>query len=668
MEVSPIEKNVINMGKIVFDKDELVHLGYSLEREILRTSRTGAFACTTLCFCNTRKYHGLLVAPQPQIDNEYHVLLSSFDETIIQYDVPFHLALHRYPNEIYSPKGHKYLINYEISKIAKHTFSVADIKLSKEVLLIHNQDRLVIKYKVEESDKPFNIQLNPFLAFRQRHKLSKANSLVNMDYDKVNNGAAFQLYPEYKPLFIQFSKDDVQYNHSPDWYYNFEYIKEAERGYECNEDLFMPGCFETTLKKGDILFVTASTQEMDAKEIKNLYSSELRVREEISSYEAELRRAAKMFFVEKDDKVEVIAGYPWFGRWGRDTFISLPGLCIGLNDMKLFKKAIDTLIGDMNQGLFPNIGSGEQIAYNSVDAPMWFFWAMQQYSDYTGKKKQIWKEYKEVMQSILCSYKDGTNHNIRMLDNCLIWAGEDGKALTWMDAVVDGVPVTQRKGMCVEINALWYNAIMFSLELAKDAKDKDFIRDWEEIAERIPTEFKATFWDKNYGWLADYVDGYYKDFTVRPNMVIATSLKYSCLSEKICQLILDRVEKELFTPFGLRTLSPTHKDYHDEYSGNQEQRDRAYHQGTVWTWLLGHFVEGYLKIYGDCALEIAERIYEGFRLHIKDYGVGGIAEIFDGNPPHNSKGSISQAWSVAEVVRIKYMIDKYKQEKEGEKV
>lgn len=668
MEVSPIEKNVINMGKIVFDKDELVHLGYSLEREILRTSRTGAFACTTLCFCNTRKYHGLLVAPQPQIDNEYHVLLSSFDETIIQHDVPFHLALHRYPNEIYSPKGHKYLINYEISKIAKHTFSVADIKLSKEVLLIHNQDRLVIKYKVEESDKPFNIQLNPLLAFRQRHKLSKANSLVNMDYDKVNNGAAFQLYPEYKPLFIQFSKDDVQYNHSPDWYYNFEYIKEAERGYECNEDLFMPGCFETTLKKGDILFVTASTQEMDAKEIKNLYSSELRVREEISSYEAELRRAAKMFFVEKDDKVEVIAGYPWFGRWGRDTFISLPGLCIGLNDMKLFKKAIDTLIGDMNQGLFPNIGSGEQIAYNSVDAPMWFFWAMQQYSDYTGKKKQIWKEYKEVMQSILCSYKDGTNHNIRMLDNCLIWAGEDGKALTWMDAVVDGVPVTQRKGMCVEINALWYNAIMFSLELAKDAKDKDFINDWEGIAERIPTEFKATFWDKNYGWLADYVDGYYKDFTVRPNMVIATSLKYSCLSPKICQLILDRVEKELFTPFGLRTLSPTHKDYHDVYCGNQEQRDRAYHQGTVWTWLLGHFVEGYLKIYGDCALEIAERIYEGFRLHIKDYGVGGIAEIFDGNPPHNSKGSISQAWSVAEVIRIKYMIDKYKQEKEGEKV
>jgi len=663
VRVSQFEK-VINMAKVVFDKDELVNLGYSLEREILRASRTGAYASTTLCFCNTRKYHGLLVAPQPQIDDEYHVLLSSFDETIIQYDVPFHLALHRYPNEIYSPKGHKYLIKYEISKIAKHTYSLADIKLTKEFLLIRDQDRLIIKYKVEESNMPFKIQFNPLLAFRQRHKLSKANEFVNKDYRKVNNGASFKLYPEYSPLYFQFSKDDIQYIHKPDWNYNLEYIKESERGYECNEDLYMPGYFETTLKKGDVLFVTASLKEMDPAEIRNLFNKEIRGREEISNYEAELRRAAKMFFVEKDDKVEVIAGYPWFGRWGRDTFISLPGLCIGLNDMKLFKKAIDTMIGDMSQGLFPNIGSGERSAYNSVDAPMWFFWALQKYTDYTGKKKQVWKEYKDVMQSILRNYRDG-NHNIKMLDNCMIWAGEDGKSLTWMDAVVNGVPVTQRKGMCVEINALWYNSIMFSLELARESKDNDFIEEWEAIAERIPTEFKSTFWDKTYGWLADYVDGYFKDFTVRPNMVIATSLKYRCVSDKICQLILDRVEKELFTPFGLRTLSPTHRDYHDVYEGNQEQRDRSYHQGTAWTWLLGHFVEGYLKIYGECALEVAERIYNGFRIHIKDYGVGGVAEIFDGNPPHSSKGSISQAWSVAEVIRIKYMIDNYKQEKEG---
>lgn len=655
------------MGNIVFDKDELVNLGYSLEREILKTSQTGAFASTSLCFCNTRKYHGLLVLPQPKIDNEYHVILSSLDETIIYHDAPFHLAIHRYPNEVYSPKGHKYLTLLEISKTSKHTYCLGDIRISKELLFNHNQDRLIIKYKVEKCDTPFIIQFNPLLAFRQRHKLSKANNEVNRGFNKVKNGSSFQLYNNYQPLFVQFSKDDVEYMHSPDWYYNLEYIKEAERGYDSQEDLFMPGCFETQLEKGDVLFVTAGMEEIEPSLIKNLFSSELRVREEITSFEAELRRAAKMFFVKKDNKVEVIAGYPWFGRWGRDTFISLPGLCVGLNDMKLFKQALDTLIGDMNQGLFPNIGSGESIAYNSVDAPMWFFWALQQYTDYTRKKKQVWKEYKEVMNSILCNYRDGTNHNIRMLDNCLIWAGEDGKALTWMDAVVDGMPVTQRKGMCVEINALWYNAIMFCLELAKDAKDKDFIRDWEGIAERIPTEFKATFWDKNYGWLADYVDLYYKDFTVRPNMVIATSLKYSCLSPKICQLILDRVEKELFTPFGLRTLSPTHKDYHDVYCGDQEQRDRAYHQGTAWTWLLGHFVEGYLKIYGDCALEIAERIYEGFRLHIKDYGVGGIAEIFDGNPPHNSKGSISQAWSVAEVIRIKYLIDRYKIEKEGDK-
>ncbi len=653
------------MEKIIFEKDELVNLGYSLERELLETSQMGAFASTSLCFCNTRKYHGLLVVPQPKIDNEHHVILSSLDETIIYHDAPFHLAIHRYPNETYSPKGHKYLTSLEVSKSSKHTYSLADIQLSKELLFNHNHDRLIIKYKVEKCESPFKIQFNPLLAFRQRHKLSRANSLVSKEYSKAKNGASFQLYPDYEPLYIQFSNDEVTYNHCPDWYYNLEYIKEADRGYDSHEDLFMPGVFEVELKRGDVLFVSAAMEEIEPSQIKNLFSGELRVREEVDSYEAMLRRAAKMFFVKKDDKVDVIAGYPWFGRWGRDTFIALPGLCIGLNDMKLFKQAIDTLLLDMNCGLFPNIGSGEDIAYNSVDAPMWFFWALQQYTDYTGKKKQVWKEYKDVMQSILRAYRDGTNANIRMLDNALIWAGEDGKALTWMDALVNGYPVTQRKGLCVEINALWYNAIMFGLELAKESNDKAFIEEWSDIAERIPDEFKACFWNKNVGWLADYVDGYYRDFTVRPNMVIATSLKYVCIAPKISQLILDRVEKELFTPFGLRTLSPTHPDYHDVYCGGQEERDRAYHQGTAWTWLLGHFVEGYFKIYGDCALEYAERIYEGFKDNVKEYGVGMVAEIFDGNPPHESKGSISQAWSVAEVIRIKYMIDKYKQEKEG---
>lgn len=650
------------MEKIIFSKEELINLGYSLEREILRASSSGAYASTTLCFCNTRKYHGLLIVPQPQIDNEYHVILSSFDETIIQQDIPFHLAIHRFPNETYYPKGHKYLSSYELIKTAKHTYSLADIELTKEIVFTQNQDRLIIKYTVEKCDKPFKLQFNPFLAFRQRHKLSKANSEVNTSYKEITNGVSYKLYNNYESVYLQFSKEDVKYNHQPDWYYNFEYIKEAERGYDSHEDLMMMGCFETELKQGETIFFTAAMNEIEPKEIISLYKKELRIRETVNTYEAELRRAANMFFVKKDDKVDIIAGFPWFGRWSRDSFISLPGLCIGLNDTTNFKKVIDTLIQDMQGCLFPNIGTGNDCAYNSVDAPMWFFWALQQYTEITGKGKQVWKEYKDIMQTILRSYRDGTSGNIRMQPNGMIWAGEDGKALTWMDAIVDGVPVTQRKGMCVEINALWYNAIMFCLELARTSKDKDFIEEWEALAEIIPSSFKATFWDKTYGWLADYVDGYYKDFTVRPNMIIATSLKYNCVSAKIRQLVIERVKKELLTPFGLRTLSPTHPDYKDRYCGDQTQRDRAYHQGTAWPWLLGHFVEGYLKIYGEHGLELAEKIYYGFKEN-KNYGLGTIAEVYDGNPPHKPGGCISQAWSVAEVIRIRYLIKTYKLKK-----
>lgn len=655
------------MGKIIFNKNELVMLGYSLERELLKTSSNGSYASTSLCFCNTRKYHGLLIVPQAQIDNEFHVILSSLDETIIQDDCPFHLAIHRYPNEIYSPKGHKYLESYDIKNTGKHVYSVGDICISKELLFSSEEDRLIIKYSVEKCDRSFKMQFSPFLAFRQRHKLSKANDHADTSFNKIVNGASFRPYSNYEPLFIQFSDKKTKYIHNPNWYYNLEYIREAERGYESQEDLLVPGYFEAELKMGECLYVTAAMNKIKPIEIEQTYIKEAEKIEPITTFDSELRRAAKDFLVKRDKKVEVLAGFPWFGRWGRDSFIALPGLCVGLKDMKSFKMAIDTLIIDMRDGLFPNIGSGNDSAYNSVDAPMWFFWALQQYVEYTKESKQVWKEYKDVMVSILNSYRYGKTKNIKMMTNGLIYASEENRALTWMDAVIGDQPVTPRRGMCVEINALWYNAIMFSLELAKESKDEDFISQWEELSENIPQEFKNTFWDKTFGWLADYVDGYHKDFSVRPNMVFATSLKYRCISPKICQLVLDRIYKELLTPFGLRTLSPTHKDYKVVYYGSQKERDEAYHQGTVWPWLLGHFVESYLRVYKECGYEIGERIYEGFADNVNNYGIGGIAEVYDGNPPHNPGGSISQAWSVSELLRIRYMLDKYKELMEGGK-
>lgn len=651
------------MEKIKFNKEELVNLGFCLQREFLLTSGSGAFATSTLSLCNTRKYHGLLIARQPKIDNEWHVLLSSLDETIVERESEFHLALHHYQNDTYYPKGHKYLESFEQNKTVKLTYKVANIEIEKELLMPCQDNRLLVRYNVKSASEPFELRISPLLAFRQRHKLMHSNSGANTDYSEADNGKSFCLYEGYDKVFMQFSKKGVSYTNQPEWYYNFHYIRETQRGYEAMEDLLCSGYFTTKLKKGDTIILSVGTKEIESAKISTLWTSELRKKEPIKDFESMLRAAARQFFVSEGGKTEVMAGFPWFERWGRDTFIALPGLCIGLNNTALMKQVIDTMIEDMHGGLFPNIGSKESAAYNSVDAPMWFFYSLQQYSLLSGKKKEVWKEYKEVMLSILNAYRHGVGNTIRMEENGLIWASEDGRALTWMDAVVDGLPVTQRKGFCVEINALWYNAIMFSLSLAQESKDKEFINEWKPLAEKIPNSFKETFWDKSLGWLADYVDGYFRDLSVRPNMVLATCLSYTPLSEKIRQLIIERIEKELLIPYGLRTLSPTHSDYKGMYEGDQKTRDLAYHQGTAWVWLLSHFVEGYLKIYGKEGLPLAREIYSNFEKEMTSYGIGTIAEVFDGNPPYRAGGSIAQAWSVSEVIRIKYLIDKY--EKEG---
>jgi predicted glycogen debranching enzyme len=297
---------------------------------------------------------------------------------------------------------------------------------------------------------------------------------------------------------------------------------------------------------------------------------------------------------------------------------------------------------------------------------LWFFWAIQQYADYTHTKDKIWKDYGHKMQMILEGFKAGTIYNIKMQDNGLVYAGEPGKALTWMDAVVGGKPVTPRIGMPVEINALWYNAVMFALEVAELAHVDHFVSEWKPIADKFPEAFKDTFWDKDKCYLADFVCGDYKDWAVRPNMVFATSLPYSPISDKIRQLVLERVQQELLTPRGLRTLSPKHQDYKGRYFGSQAERDRAYHLGTVWPWLFGHFAEGYLKIHQKSGLSLIKKIYEGFEPAIKEYCIGTIAEIYEGDPPHSPCGALSQAWSVGEILRVRKLIEKFEKSKMGE--
>jgi predicted glycogen debranching enzyme len=355
----------------------------------------------------------------------------------------------------------------------------------------------------------------------------------------------------------------------------------------------------------------------------------------------------------------VVAGFPWFGRWGRDTFIALPGLTLVNDDPKTCKAVIDSMVAGLKGPLFPNIGEGHDSAYNSVDAPLWFFWTLQQYADHTGDKKAVWDTYGRKMKMILDGFRKGTEFDIHMQDNGLIWSGIQGHALTWMDAMVDGKAVTPRIGLAVEINALWYNAIRFSMDAAGAAGDDKFIKKWEGIAEMIPASFTDTFWDEDRGYLADYVGAEGADWSVRPNQVIAASLPYSAIDEEIRMRVVDVVQKELLTPRGLRTLSPKNIHYKGIYFGSQPDRDKAYHQGTVWPWLFGHFAEAYLRIHGKEGVDYIHGLYKGFEAVMTEAGIGSISEVYDGDPPHLPGGTISQAWSVSELLRTNALIKKY---------
>ena len=646
------------MSYLYFEKAKLVNLEHSLNREVLRTNRAGSYALTTLSGCNTRKYHGLLVCPLEEFGGTHHVLLSSIDETIIQHEKSFNIGIHQYKEDLFDPKGHKYIRDFNADKLPITTLRVGGVVLTRERVLSKNQEQIMIKYTLVEAQSETTLKLQPFLAFREAHSLSKANLYVSKKSGEVKNGKQFKLYENYPELYIQFSKP-ADYISVPDWYHGIEYRKEQERGYDFTEDLFVPGYFELAIKKGESVILSASTKLITPSGLKQKFSRESKSRNPRSSFKNCLINSAKQFFINRKNEVNIIAGYPWFGVWGRDTFISLPGLSLALDSPDKCKAVLDSQVKKMKGGLFPNIEGSSGPAFNSVDAPLWFIWAIQQYADYLNDPEFIWKNYHKPVSEILNTFKNGTYFNIQMKENHLIYAGEKGKALTWMDAIVHGEAVTPRIGFNVEINALWYNAISFYINLAVQSGNQKMLSDWIYIAENIEESFINTFWDEEKAYLADYVDGEYKNWDIRPNQIFALSLPYSPLKDYMKKSVLDLVEKELLTARGLRTLSPSNLNYKGIYQGNQEERDRAYHQGTVWPWLFGHFAEAYLKLNKKSGVHKIQNLIDGFEEEMENDGIGSISEIYDGNPPHKGKGAISQAWSVAEILRIIKLLENF---------
>ena len=644
------------MSYIKFEKSKIVNLEYSLAREMIRTNRAGSYSSTTLVGCNTRKYHGMLICPVDELGGERFVLLSSLDIIVVNNDKSFNIGIRKYKGDYFNPKGHKYLEDFNADSIPSRIYRVGGVILKQERLLVHYEEQMLIRLTVLEASEPMKLQFRPFLAFRNIHQLTHANLYANTKVAFIENGIKSKLYEGFPSLNMQFSAK-VEFVHVPDWYLGIEYPEEQKRGYEYSDDLFTPGFFEMKAKKGDTIVFSASTKEERTSVLKQKFTKTVSGKIPRDSFLNCLRNAAQQFVEKRGGRTLIIAGYPWLGAWGRDTFISLPGLALARHKLALYRDVLDTQIESLKDGLFPNMGTAANPAFNSVDAPLWFFWALQQYIIQGGV--DAWALYGGAAKSILNAYKNGTGFNIHMRDNGLIYADAPGKSLTWMDAVVNGTPVTRRNGYAVEINALWYNAICFSLEMARINKDKKFLIEYEPLSRLVKASFLEIFWDSRIGYLADYVnDDEGHNLFVRPNMVIAVSLPYSMLDKDQMKNVLDVADRELVTVRGLRTLSPGNILYKGVYKGNQAERDNAYHQGTVWPWLFGPFCEGWLKVYGIQGVPKVKKLIYGLEEVMSEHGVSTISEVHDGDPPHCPGGSISQAWSVGEVLRIIEILEK----------
>lgn len=644
------------MSYLKFDKTQLVNLEYSLQREVLRTNREGAYTSTSLVGCNTRKYHGLLVCPVNEPDGGKHVLLSSLDETVVQHGASFNLGIHKYDGDRYEPKGHKYIRDFEVEVVPKTTYRVGGVVLTKERLLVGKEQQLLVKYTLEDAHSPTLLRFKPFLAFRSIHQLSKVNWYANTRYSEVENGIKVRLYDGYPFLYMQFSKE-AEFIPAPDWYYGIEYPKEQSRGYEYKEDLFVPGYFEVPIKKGETVIFSASTSESAPASYRSKFTRELKKRIPRDSFIGSLKSAAQQFIAGKGNQTRIIAGFPWYDSVIRQTFIALPGLTLDLGDRETFERILDTQLRDLKDGLFLNRSVASGTSPGTIDSSLWFFWAVQQYYRSIRDSGRIWTKYGKPMKSILSAYKKGTDFNIRMHGNGLISGETERVALTWMDSYVGGKPVVQRAGMPVEVNALWYNALCLTLELAEAEGDLEFIAEWKDIPALVARSFVDLFWSDQRQYLADCVNDEVKDWSIRPNMIVVAALEFSPLDREKQKAILSTVKQELLTPRGLRTLSPRDPRYKGICEGNTSERELIIHQGTAWPWLISFFVEAYLKIHRRGGMPYVRKIIEGFEVEMTENCIGTISEMYDGNPPHKGKGAISQAWSVAALVHAYKLLE-----------
>ncbi|MBK8806871.1 MAG: glycogen debranching enzyme family protein [Bacteroidales bacterium] len=645
------------MNYLDFSKEEVTNLSSSLKKEYIRANKTGTYSSSTIINCNTRRYHGLLVCPLSKVGEGNYVLLSSLDETVIQRDASFNLGIHKFTNE-FNPTGHKYIISFSIDPLPCIIYRVGGVILKRELLLLEKEERIIIKYTLLEANSPTTLKLKPFLAFRSSHDLTCSNLQANRRYEEIENGIKLSMYPNYPELHMQISKKN-EFVSVPDWYMNYEYEKDKEKGGLYHEDLYNPGYFEFAIKKGEEIYFSAGIKLVKSNTLKKTYDTDLNARESINNYFECLVNSAKQFIYKNNNETRVIASFPGYGNWGRDSIIALPGLTISIGDFATCKEILDTYSKEIKGLVYTNKGNIDTANVDSIDTVLWYIRAIQIYADY-AEKGEIIENYWKKIEEILKAFKSNQYRDIvELKETGMLYLPQENLALTWMDAKIDGQPIVKRWGYVVEINALWYNAICFAIELAQLNKNTKFIKEWQPIAENIKTSFECTFWEDSHKYLADFNTGTIKNLSIRPNQLFAASLKYSPLSEKQRMYVLNKIQNVLLTPRGIRSLSPEDPSYHGECSGSKTDRAIAFHQGSVWPWLLAPFAEAYLELNQQSGYTFVKRLYENLEEEMFNHGLGTISEIFDGNPPHAPRGEISQAWNVAALLRIKRLLEKF---------
>ena len=648
------------MSYLKFDKNALINLEQSHNMELVRTNFAGAYHSTSLVGCNTRKQHGLLVIPIPEMGNKPHVLLSSLDVTVIQHGAPFNLGIHRYQGGVYSPNGHKYIREFDYEGVPCVTYRVGGVILKKESIFISQENRILIRFTLVEAHSPTTLRFRPFLAFRESNALCMANNAINKEIVDVENGIGTCLYPGFPTLYMQMNRKP-KWVDEPNWYNGIEYVKDLERGVPYCEDLWVPGYFEVPIKKGEPIIFSAGINEVSPRGLKKMYETEIATRTPRSSFFNCLKNAAKQFYIKDGSDMYIISGFPWGTILARNTFMSMPGLTLAIDHRADF----EAIMATASKALVRFIETGEISdrihGIEHPDIPLWAVWDIQQYAKSVGLERAR-ELYAPLVAQILDYILAGGHPDLFLNDNGLLSTDGHEKAVSWMNSHHNGRPVIPRSGYLVEFNALWYNALLFGAKLAEGMEEYSFRRAvWEEAALKMKQPFIDMFLNDS-GYLYDYVDGKYASPEVRPNMAVAIGLDFSPLDRRQRKSVLDVVTRELLTPKGLRTLSPKSFGYRPNYLGSPEERELALHQGPARPWLMGFYAEAYLKVFGHSGVSYIDRMLIGFEDEMSQGCIGSLSQLYDGNPPFRGRGAVSHATNVAEVLRTVRTIKRFNHE------